>query len=223
MRKSDMARMTEYFSEIREVRHFEINSSVMTAQSRRRLYWTNIPHFPLPPPYGIQVADILQDPEDVDKDLFLSTNQVITPKDIYTQGNWDDPHKMVRIFDIGTGRQGERIYSKFGKSVNITSSGGGPGGKTGMYLVDAYGEVMTQEEIQANSRRLTAMETERLQGIPDDYTKFDAKGGEITRTQRQRMVGNGFTIPIVAHILSPIAEDYRSSDDMDYERLSCGY
>ena len=134
----------------------------------------------------------------------------------------DNPHEMVRLFDIGTGRQGERIYSKFGKSVNITTSGGGPGGKTGMYLVDAYGMEMTQADIQTNSRRLTAMETERLQGIPDDYTKFDVAGNEITRTQRHRMVGNGFTVPVVAHILSPLVEEYGKMESMDYAVLSRG-
>ena len=45
-------------------------------------------------------------------------------------------------------------------------------------------------------RRLTPTECERLQTVPDDYTK------EASDTQRYRMLGNGWTVDVIVHILS---------------------
>ena len=47
-------------------------------------------------------------------------------------------------------------------------------------------------------------------------------GTEITRTQRHKMIGNGFTIPIVAHILSPLVNEFARMEEMDYADLSRG-
>ncbi|MBP6625673.1 MAG: DNA (cytosine-5-)-methyltransferase [Chitinophagaceae bacterium] len=45
-------------------------------------------------------------------------------------------------------------------------------------------------------RRLTPLECERLQTVKDNYTKF------VSDTQRYRMLGNGWTVDVIAHILS---------------------
>jgi len=44
-------------------------------------------------------------------------------------------------------------------------------------------------------RKLLPLEVERLQGMPDNYT------AHVSNTQRYRMVGNGFTIPVISHLL----------------------
>lgn len=54
--------------------------------------------------------------------------------------------------------------------------------------------VMLRNEI----RNLTPIECERLQGVPDDYTKC------VANTHRFKMLGNGFTIPVVSYILKNI-------------------
>lgn len=51
-------------------------------------------------------------------------------------------------------------------------------------------------KIQGNIRRLTPIECERLQTVPDNYTNY------VSDTQRYKMLGNGWTIDVIAHILS---------------------
>jgi DNA (cytosine-5)-methyltransferase 1 len=47
-----------------------------------------------------------------------------------------------------------------------------------------------------NVRRLTPIECERLQGWPDDHTRWDADGKEISDSHRYRMIGNGVVAPV---------------------------
>jgi DNA (cytosine-5)-methyltransferase 1 len=49
-------------------------------------------------------------------------------------------------------------------------------------------------------RRLSPVETERLQGFPDDWTRWDDKGREITQGHRIRFMGNAVTVPVVEAI-----------------------
>lgn len=54
--------------------------------------------------------------------------------------------------------------------------------------------------LQGNIRRLTEIECERLQGFPDDWTKYgnyDGEIKEISRTQRYKMCGNAVTRDVV--------------------------
>ena len=55
------------------------------------------------------------------------------------------------------------------------------------------------------------IECERLQTLPDNYTAigiFDGKEKPISNTQRYKMLGNGWTVDVIAHILSFIPEKY---------------
>lgn len=84
--------------------------------------------------------------------------------------------------------QASRVYSPDGISVTLSSQGAGGGAKTGLY------------EFDNDIRRLTPIECERLQGLPDNWTKygmFDGKVKEISDTQRYKLVGNGVSIPII--------------------------
>ena len=45
-------------------------------------------------------------------------------------------------------------------------------------------------------RKLTPLECERLQTVPDNYTNH------VSKTQRYKMLGNGWTINVISHILS---------------------
>ena len=50
--------------------------------------------------------------------------------------------------------------------------------------------------VQGNIRRLTPIECERLQTVPDNYTNH------VSDTQRYKMLGNGWTIDVISYILS---------------------
>ncbi len=94
----------------------------------------------------------------------------------------------VRVGQIGKGGQGQRIYSVHGKSVTMTANDGGMDAKTGLYKIDLPdGDYII--------RKLTPIEAERLQTLPDNYT------AGISNTQRYKCIGNGWTVDVIAHIL----------------------
>jgi DNA (cytosine-5)-methyltransferase 3A len=104
----------------------------------------------------------------------------------------------VRIGEIGKGGQGNRVYSVQGKTVSIMANGGGRGAKTGLYKIDLPDGDYT-------IRKLTTIEAERCQTLPDNYTAWgiddNGKTVNISNTQRYRTIGNGFTVDVIAHIL----------------------
>lgn len=128
-------------------------------------------------------------------------------------------NKPIRIGDIGTSSQGCRVYSPMGKSVNLCANGGGGGAKTGLYLCPAETlnknnnyYIIKDNEIFHNRqyyninipdgiykiRKLTPIECERLQTLPDNYTEG------ISNTQRYKCLDNGWTAEVITHILSYI-------------------
>lgn len=157
-----------------ELLHFD--SALVSAQKRQRIYGTNITGIETPKDRGIKVKDILVPGY---KRENLISEAKFNGKDDTVNNN-----RIVRIGTIGKGRQGERIYSINGKSCTLSANGGGPGAKTGLYLIN--GEV----------RKLNITEAERLQTLPDGYTKAIKDG------QRYKAVGNGWTVEIIIHILS---------------------
>lgn len=99
----------------------------------------------------------------------------------------------VRVGEYGNGGQGQRIYSVRGKSVTLSANGGGQGAKTGLYKIDLPdGDYIV--------RKLTPVEAERLQTLPDNYTEG------ISNMQRYKCIGNGWTVDVIAHILNGLKE-----------------
>jgi len=132
------------------------------------------------------------------------------------KGIGTDGLTLVRIGQIGKGGQGDRIYSPEGKSVGLSALGGGRGAKTGLYLINEYNKrVMTEksgtlgttmgrtakqgyqvvDEPNDIIRKLTPIECERLQSLPDNYTEG------ISNSQRYKCLGNAFNKEVVKHIL----------------------
>lgn len=100
----------------------------------------------------------------------------------------------IRVGQYGKGGQGQRIYSVRGKSVTLSANGGGQGAKTGLYKIDLPdGDYII--------RKLTPIEAERLQTLPDNYT------AGISNTQRYKCIGNGWTVDVIAHILGGLRDD----------------
>lgn len=166
--------------------HFD--SALVSAQKRQRIYGTNITNVPTPEDRGIKVKDILT-PGYKAENLFdeVKFNQ----KDDTKNNN-----KLVRIGTIGKGGQGERVYSINGKSCTLSANGGGRGAKTGLYLIE--GAV----------RKLNVIEAERLQTLPDDYTKI------LTTSARYKAIGNGWTAEIIIHILKEGLKDVPRDEEL---------
>ena len=104
----------------------------------------------------------------------------------------DDGKNLQRNFS-----QGERIYLDKGKSPTISAHSGGTAG---------VGNTLITNDLKTLQwRKLTPLEVERLQTVPERYTKCGQKENgdivEISNTQRYKMLGNGFTINVIAHII----------------------
>jgi len=121
--------------------------------------------------------------------------------------------------------QGDRVYSPEGKSATLSALGGGRGAKTGLYAVpvalrnrgqgkqpeyngtgkaNAMTSVQTDSmvEVEQQIRKLTPIETLRLQSMPDNYfDKATLKGKPISDTQRYKMCGNAFNCEVIKHII----------------------
>ena len=218
-----------------------VNSNLVSAQNRHRLYWTNIP-FSIPDDKGIVLADILEDGvTDREKSHCLDANYfkggnlksyfkkhrrqlVFNNKGGAIRGRYDKDGKIKQQLELRPDDKtnslttvqkdnvvvtvpelksafgaciqvGEadlkghdiikRVYSPKGKAPTLTTMGGGH--REPKVIVD-----------ELTWRKLTPLECERLQTVPDGYTEG------VSNTQRYKMLGNGWTVDVVAHILKGI-------------------
>lgn len=180
------------------VKRMEINSALVSAQVRKRFYCFNW-RVEQPEDRGIILQDILEnglDKSNRDKAYALTAS--------YNPAPWNTIERKqktmiaVRIGDIGKGGQAQRVYSVRGKSVCLKANGGGQGAKTGLYKVDLPdGDYII--------RKLTPIECERLQTLPDNYT------AGVSNTQRYKCLGNGWTAEVITHILKGALDKYPRS------------
>lgn len=171
-----------------------INSALVSAQHRKRCYWTNIPNVTQPDDKGILLNDILESGTGWQDKSYCMTatyaGAVIRNTLAKSQRTMvaEPVTKPVRIGQYGKGGQGQRIYSVHGKSVTLAANGGGQGARTGLYEINLPdGDYII--------RKLTPVEAERLQTLPDNYT------AGVSNSQRYKCLGNGWTVDVIAHIL----------------------
>ena len=98
-----------------------INSSLLSAQNRVRLYWTNIPNITQPKDLGILLKDVLQ---------YEAENEYSEP---YVKLNGKEKGCVGYVGNKPA--QATRIYSTNEKSQSLMANGGGQGGKTGLYQI----------------------------------------------------------------------------------------
>lgn len=127
-----------------------INAALVSAQSRKRLFWTNIPVVGLPEDRGIVLKDILEPDADVDDRM-----------------------------------------TKDGKAYCLTATYNGATAKNSIER-----KQRTMVSNADNIRKLTPVECERLQSLPDNYTEG------IANAHRYKCLGNAFNAEVVRFILS---------------------
>ena len=96
-----------------------------------------------------------------------------------------------------TDAQGGKIYDPEGISPTVSGQRVNSQG----YIAISSGQA---HAISKRIRRLTPMECERLQGFPDEWTKYGRDGELISDTQRYKMCGNAVTVPVVEYILEAL-------------------
>jgi len=164
------------------VEPIEINSSLVSAQNRIRYYWTNIPDVEQPKDKGILLRDII----DLDaKRKWVDTENIQS----YRMG------KNYIQYDL-TGKsynsQDQRGYFLNGKHGTVPSHAAKS--KVKFAQLDGW----TGKNHPFHIGMLSAKEVERLQTLPDDYTKVDG----LSDSNRMSLIGNGWTVDVIAHILS---------------------
>lgn len=118
---------------------------------------------------------------------FNNTDKANALTSVQTDSMVLEPKQLGHISN--TNAQANRVYSVHNKSVTLKANGGGGGAKTGLYKIDLPdGEYLI--------RKLTPLECERLQTLPDGYTEG------VSNTQRYKTIGNGWTVDVIAHIFS---------------------
>lgn len=207
MKNEDRDAITETLKRIYpETECVMINSALVSAQQRKRYYWTNW-HVEQPEDKGILLKDVLEDSADSigaamrtredenGKFKRLEVNgqeksNAITS--VQTDSMVCEPIRIGTLPNLGKG-QANRIYSVCGKSVCLNALGGGSGAKTGLYKIDLPdGDYVV--------RKLTPRECARLQTYPERC--FDV--ANISNTQWYKAFGNGWTVDVIAHIFSLI-------------------
>ena len=177
------------------------NAALVSAQCRKRLFWTNI-NFELPVDNNILLKDILQEDVEIDERMIVkgkaftltSSYLKVSASEAQIKNSIEKKQRtMVKFRQLGhigkSSSQGNRVYNTDGKSICLSANGGGLGAKTGLYNVKG---------ITPTIRKLTPIECERLQSLPDNYTEG------ISNTQRYKCLGNAFNCKVIEHILLSI-------------------
>lgn len=183
----------------------KINSNLVSAQNRKRLYWTNIAEITQPEDEGIFICDILED--NVDKKYYLSQKaleglinhaKVNAEKGNGFGGRIVSPDRKANTLCVSNGsRNFNLIVASRGRACEdgITRQHLEPrtDGKSNC-LTTVQKENLLIENGSA-LRRLTPTECARLQTVPDWYEWI------VSDTQIYRMCGNGWTVRVIEHIL----------------------
>lgn len=145
-----------------------IDSNCFSAQDRPRLYWTNLPvDVSILKESSLSLKDIME--KNVDKKYFYNCDF-----------DYLGDKKVSAILHINGHDILKRVHSPNFKSHTLTTCGGGN----------------TQKKVMDNGRprKLTPLEYERLQTLPDNYTSC------VSNSQRYNTCGNGWTVDVIAHI-----------------------
>ncbi len=176
-----------------------INSALLSAQNRNRLYWTNIQGITQPEDKHILLKDILETGVvDRDKSFCIDANywkgtnltQYLTKSRrqiVFTERRTAEAKEIRREYakkygrDYSPRRAKELVPREDDKCNTLTTS-----------LSKEH--ILLDESL--NFRKLTPLECERLQTINDNYTSM------LSNTQRYKVIGNGWTIDVISWIFS---------------------
>lgn len=177
-----------------------INSALVSAQNRQRYYWFNW-NAEEPKDQGVMLKEILEKGVvDRDKSFCIDANY-------WKGGNFKsyfEKHRRQLVFQpVHTSERGRRLApcgSKRDDKNGIIVRG---------YEVRADGKTCALTTVQKDNyvtedytiRKLTPIECERLQTLPDNYTEA------VSNTQRYKMLGNGWTVDVIAHLFKHMKEN----------------
>jgi site-specific DNA-cytosine methylase len=169
----------DLISEIIGTQPIIINSALVCAAERKRLYWTNIPNITQPEDKGIVLKDIVLNPNDV-PEKYWYTKYPITVH--------DGDVKVKATIHLNGHRQAKEVYGLNHKCNTLLCDGSG-------------GNLVKKIYQNGRCRKLMPIEYERLQTLPDNYTSG------ISDSRRYSVIGNGWTVDVIAHILKHLGSE----------------
>lgn len=221
-----------------------VNSSLVSAQNRERLYRVGkregerykMIYIPLPEDKKLTLKDILQDKVEEKYMLseklvkwFLNKSSVFRDRFKITspeekgaclttnnQGSCITQSYILCNINPSWSGQNGNVYSSEGKSPTLTTNKGEwpkilqlPRGANKWGIFEQKTPTLSSNSRSYNNllhdgyclRRLTPIECERLQTLPDDYT------AGVSNSQRYKMLWNGRTVDVIAHIFREMFKD----------------
>ncbi len=182
-----------------------INSALVSAQSRQRLYWAGrrgpdgtYSQVPVEQPEdrGILLRDIVFDAKGIPAKFWYDRTYTMTGNISGVVAIMDAPHWLDVM---------KRVYSLDTKSPTLNTVGAG----------NLQAKVLQE----GRARKLMPREYARLQTVPDRYIF------PVSDTQAYKMLGNGWTVDVIAHILSHFEGITKRPLDVFsmYDGMSCGH
>lgn len=165
----------DVITELLGVKPIMIESNLLAAANRKRLYWTNIPNVQQPSDAGVTWGDVRE--YDVDDKYYYS------PKALEWFANTEKrTGKKMKVFEDPDKMQmlEASMYKK--------------------YSLQRFFGIRDRKGL----RYITPTECERCMTVPDGYTSC------VSDTQRYKQLGNGWTVDIIAWILSFIPKEERA-------------
>ena len=186
----------DVISERLGVQPIAINSALVSAQNRYRLYWTTIPNVTQPADKGILLKDILQ--ESVDESYRIKGGRLSWLK------NFGEVTEEGGYISFNPNKAAVRSETSWNTTYILQYPHGT--NKGGFRAIDGKTPSMTISSWEHNNlllnegivRKLTPEECEKLQTVPVGYTKC------VSDSQRYKMLGNGWTVNVIAHIFKNI-------------------
>ena len=184
------------------VEPIEINSSLASAQNRRRLYWTNIPNVTLPEDKNITLEDILEDIEFPNPAAIRGrrlNKATIVGRRLDENGHRKDTDKTTPITQCLEVRATNTDKSNCLTTVD----------KDNVLTPLPIGRHPDAFKNNLPFRYYTTKEMCRLQTVPDDFLNM------IPDSAARKALGNGWTVDVIAHILSFLPNEYKEDKTND--------
>lgn len=178
------------------VEPIEINSSLVSAQNRRRLYWTNIPNVTLPEDKNITLEDVLEDIEFPNPAAIRGrrlNKATIVGRRLDKNGHRKDTDKTIPITQCLEVRATNTDKSNCLTTVD----------KDNVLTPLSIGRHPDAFKNDLPFRYYTTKEMCRLQTVPDDFLNM------IPDSAARKALGNGWTVDVIAHIFSFLPDEYK--------------
>jgi len=171
------------------VEPIKINSSLVSAQNRVRLYWTNIPGVGIPEDRGITLNDVLEIDSNDNPAAIRGrrlNKATIIGRRLNEAGKRNDYNKDIPITQCLEVRA-----TNTNKSNCLTTVD-----KDNVLTPLPIGRYPNAFKDKLSFRYYSLLEYERLQTLPEGYTNL------VSVSQAKKMIGNAWTVDVIAHIFS---------------------